>query len=219
MVGIEGTTGSVTNTTHRAEVTEDNKLAVYATGSNGTPVNTDINGVTTYESGLIVMTHRHWRVNECRAYTAGSSFYEIPLNGSASLLFNVGSVDAHFHLEARSDGDFRGVLMENTNVSNSGTSLNIFNRRRGCDEDINSSLFANPTIGAAGSGDVIYSTMFLGGSGIESKFASADVKTGADGEAWMLAAGSSYLFKFDNVAGRSATVVWDIGLHLHNNGE
>lgn len=34
MVGIEGTAGSTTATTHRAEVTADNKLAVFATGSN-----------------------------------------------------------------------------------------------------------------------------------------------------------------------------------------
>jgi len=36
--GIEGTSGSLTGTTHRAEVTNDNKLAVYATGSNGVGV-------------------------------------------------------------------------------------------------------------------------------------------------------------------------------------
>lgn len=46
MVGIEGTTGSVTGFTHRAEVTNDNKVAVYATGSNGAPVDVRISDGT-----------------------------------------------------------------------------------------------------------------------------------------------------------------------------
>jgi len=46
MVGIEGTQGNVTGSSYRAEVTEDNKLAIYATGSNGAPVDVTITNGT-----------------------------------------------------------------------------------------------------------------------------------------------------------------------------
>ena len=212
----EGFVGSVTSTTHRTEVTQDNKLVVYATGSNGVPVNTNIDGALTHESGLIVMTHRHWRVTQCEEYAAGSSFYEIPMNGSASVLFVTGSESAHFHLNGVADGDFRTAMMENANVSNSGASIGIINRRRDCVDTINSKLFVNPIISAAGSGDVICNSMFLGGSGIGTKFVSADVSAGEREADWILAAGLCYLFAFNNIAGRPATIVWKVGLHSHN---
>ena len=258
MVGIEGTTGSVTGTTHRAEVTEGNELVTYSkmigntspdctgddycvTVDNAGRLHTrgfrnaagsgrrmlvdsdrhgqvDIDGVTAHESGLVVMTHAHWRVTQCEEYTAGSSFYEVPMNGSASVLFVTGSASAHFNYNVVVDGDFRTALLENTHVSDSGASLGIFNRRRDCVDTISSKMFANPTIGAAGSGDIICNSMLLGGSGAGTKFVSADVSVGKGETDWIFAAGSSYLFTFNNIAGRAATMVWKASLHTHNNG-
>ncbi len=71
--GIEGTTGSVTGTTHRAEVTEDNKLAVYATGSNGAPLITTISGVSATED------------NKFPVYATGSNGTPVDVDVIASL--------------------------------------------------------------------------------------------------------------------------------------
>jgi len=101
--GIEGTSGSLTGTTHRAEVTADNKLAVY---------DSVISGVSVLEEGLVVMTHRHWRTTKCLNYSAGSTFYEIPQNGSASILFDVGSVNGHFSISTEADGDTKTVFIQ-----------------------------------------------------------------------------------------------------------
>ena len=258
MVGIEGTTGSVTGLTHRAEVTENNELVAYSRTIGNTKSDctgddycvivdstgrlhtrgfrdaagdsrrmlvdadrhgqVDIDGVLAYESGLVVLTHRHWRVNECLEYVTGSSFYEIPKDGSGTVFFVTGSADVHFKFNAQADGDFRSVLMENVHVSASGTEIPINNRRRDCTDTISSKIFANPTIGAAGSGDVICNSMFLGGSGTDTRFVSAQISAGEREADWILNNGSCYMFKFDNIAGRAATIIWNTGIHIHNHG-
>ena len=214
MVGIEGTTGSVTNLTHRAEVTEDNKLAVYATGSNSSPVIVNISGATTYEEGLVVITDEHYRLNEGLSYQAGSYRVGIPLNGSGGMLINSGSVHLHMAFDARTDGDAIIEFFENVEVSNSGTSLLIYNRNRDSGNICNSEIWDNPTITA--SGLLIYSAMFLGGSGVGDKFVSPTVNITPKGEDMILNTGSSYWLKITNKCGRNMDLDYNFLLHEHS---
>lgn len=193
------------NFTNTAMVGEDGRLEV----------NSNLDGIASVESGLIVMRHRHYRVHQGVSHHAGSSFYGIPINGSASIYIAVGSEGLHFNMDSRSDGDAALVFMENTNVSDSGIAINIFNRKRDCGSTINTKIFTNPTISTAGSGEVIHTARFIGGSGADTKFASAPILLGGGEEDWLLSNGSSYWIKIENTSGRELTVDWNTTIHEH----
>jgi len=204
MVGIEGTTGSLTGTTHRAEVTEGNQLMVLA----------HISGADTYRDGLIVMTHKHYRLNEGLSFQAGSYRVGIPLDASGGMLINVGSVDLHIGFDARADGDAILEFFENVAVSNSGASLPIYNRKRDCGSTCNATIWDNPTVTT--SGLMIHSAMFLGGSGAASTpIASPVVNLTPGGEDFMLDTGSSYWLKITNQCGRDMNLDYNFIIHEH----
>ena len=203
MVGIEGTSGSLTSTTHRANVREDNRLEV----------NSVLDKVRVRGSGLVVFPKEHDRQIQGKTFLTGSSFYDIPDGGSVSILMAVGSCELHAALDSRSDGDANLILMENVNVASSGTQNTIMNKQRSCGSTINTTIWTNPTV--TGSGDVIHTAMFLGGSGLGAKFASAPVSTGIHGGDLILAAGSCYWIKFENLAYRDITYDWNIEMHEH----
>ncbi len=213
MVGIEGTTGSVTNTTHRAEVTTDNKLAVFATGSNSTPVVVDISGVSTFDEGLVTIGFDYYRVHQGLEYQTGSYRIGIPLDGSGGMLINTGSTDLHAIFTAMTDGDAILEFFENVTVSNSGTSLPIYNRHRNCGSILNSTIWDDPTVTTSGA--MIHSAFFLGGSGADTKFVSEVVNITPAGQDIILNTGSSYWIKITNKCGRDMNLEYNYLLHEH----
>ncbi len=203
MVGIEGTTGRVTADTHRAGVTEDNKLVVLA----------DISGAAVFDEALVITDLPNYRIHEGLAYEAGSYRIGIPLDGSGGMLINVGSLNLHTMFESITDGDAILEFFENVAVSNSGTSLPIYNRRRDCGSTVNSTLWDNPTVTASGA--MIYSALFLGGSGTANKFQSETVNIAAGKDDTLLSNGSSYWIKITNQCGRDMNLDYNFIMHEH----
>ena len=174
---------------------------------------TDISGATTYEGGLIVMRHKHYRANVGLAYQAGSYWTGIPLDGSGGMLINVGSVNLHMAFDSRTDGDAILEFFENVTVSSSGTSLPIYNRKRDCGSILNSEIWNNPTVTA--SGLMIHSALFLGGSGTDTKFRSAAVSLAPGGADTILTTGIAYWIKITNQCGRNMNLDYNFRMHEH----
>ena len=172
-----------------------------------------IDGVKVRGSGLVMFPKEHDRQIQGRTYLTGSSFYDIPSNGSVSILMAVGSCDLHAALDSRSDGDANLILMENVQVTDSGVSIKIINEQRTCGSIMNTTIWVNPTVTT--SGDVIHTAMYLGGSGLSTKFTSAAVSAGIHGGDLIFAAGSAYWIKFENLAYRDITYDWNIEMHEH----
>ena len=125
----------------------------------------------------------------------------------------IGSRDLHAALDSRTDGDANLILMENVTVTSSGTQNKIINEQRTCGSVMNTTIWTNPTI--ATSGDVIHTALYLGGSGVGTKFVSASVGTGIHGGDIIFAPGSCYWLKFENLAGRDISYDWNIEMHEH----
>ena len=190
---------------------EDGRL--YTTGSITDLPNVVLDSVKVRGSGLVVFTKDHDRQIMGHSYLTGSTFYDIPDGGIVSVMVVVGSCDLHNQVDMRSDGDANLIMYENTQVTNSGNQLYIMNQNRCCGSIMNTTIWEGPTIGA--SGDIIHTAMFLGGSGLGTKFASAAVGTGIHGEDLILCAGSTYLIKLENLAYRDISYDWNLVMHEH----
>ena len=175
--------------------------------------NLNIKGAKVRGSGLVVFPKEHDRQIQGKTFLTGSSFYDIPSNGSVSILMAVGSCDLHAALDSRADGDANLILMENVHVNSSGAQNKIINEQRTCGSIMNTTIWTNPDI--ATSGEVIHTAMYIGGSGLSTKFVSAPVSTGLHGGDLIFAAGSAYWVKLENLAYRDITFDWNIEMHEH----
>ncbi len=216
MVGIEGTAGSVTGITHRAEVTEDNKIAVYATGSNSGPV--DISGnVHLYGSGIIgpaevntathdvvTITQEHHQIHEGLSFMnfasgAGGNGAEI------NLMLTTQNSDkwAHIIHRATSSVEANFKIWEAGTYSGA-TAITPTNRNRNAGINAVTTLKENVVISgtSATSGTKILEEHFgAGRTGGESR---------AMQEEWILKSGTDYLFVLKSEAASA-----DLNLELN----
>ena len=179
-------------------------------------VNSSINNTSITDSGLVVMTHSHHRNIQGEQFQAGSYIQNMPLDTSGAIFLCNGSVDLHFAFDARTDGNAIFNFYENTHVDDSGTALPIYNTNRHEANEghtINAKAWIDPTVNSDGL--LIHSAMFLGGSGVSTKFASAIVSTAPQNADWILEAGSCYLFEFINICGRPMNADFNLVMHEH----
>ena len=179
-------------------------------------VNSLINNSAVNDSGLVVMTHNHFRNIQGEQFQAGSYIQNMPLDTSGAIFLCNGSVDLHFAFDARTDGNAIFNFYENTHVDDSGTSLPIYNTNRHAENEghtINAKAWIDPTVNSVGT--LIHSAMFLGGSGTSTKFASATVSTAPQDADWILEAGSCYYFEFINICGRDMNADFNLVMHEH----
>jgi len=175
--------------------------------------NTVIDGTKTRGSGLVVFPKEHDREIMGQAFMCGSSFYDIPTLGSTGIMLAVGSCDLYIKADMKSDGDARLILMENVQVTNSGTQNLVINRNRCSSNTINTTIWTNPTVTTSGA--VIHTAMFLGGSGTGTKFSSSVVGAGIAGDQMILCNGSCYWLKLENIAYRDISYDWNLAMHGH----
>ena len=181
--------------------------------SNRLYTNNVLDGVKVAGSGLVVFPKEHDREIQGKAFLCGSSFYDLPTMGSVGIMVAVGSCDLHIQADIRSDGDANLILMENVQVTDSGTQNLVINRNRCSTDTINTTIWTNPTLTT--SGEVIHTAMFIGGSGIGTKFTSAQVGVGIAGDQMILCNGSCYWVKLENFAYRDITYDWNLAMHEH----
>ena len=212
----EPTTGSDATYNYVTSIAEQNKVGLDVAIISGVS-HLALEGVSVRGSGLVVFLKEHERQINGKVYLTGSSFYDILDGGSPSILIDVGSCDLHAKLDSRTDGDCNLILMENVSVSGttnaSGTTQTIINENRCCGSTMNTNVYTNPSI--LGSGDVIHTAMYLGGSGLGTKFQSANVGTGIHGGDLIFCAGSAYWIKFENLAYRDLSIDWNLEMHEH----
>ena len=196
-----------------AMVSSDARL--HTTGSVTNMPNMILDKARIRGSGLVVFDEMHDRIIEGKTFMIGSyvSPPGIPADSSGGILLCVGSKDVHFNYSTRTDGDCIFEIMENVQVTNSGTLMPFFNANRTSSTTINSAMWANPTV--TNSGLVIYSALLLGGSGADTKFASAPAGTGVLGDDLMLANGSCYWIQYRNICGRNMLADFDADMHEH----
>jgi len=175
--------------------------------------NNILDGVKIAGSGVVTFKKEHDRIIQGKTHYVGSVFYEIPKDGSASIFLDVGSLNIHTTFNANSDGDMELVFMEDVSVTDSGVAIDLINKNRTSANTMNTQIFSNPTL--VGSGNVIHTSLFLGGSGVATKFVSADINVGIEGSDWILSSGLCYWLKFTNRAGRLVSVDWDMEMHSH----
>jgi len=194
---------SASGVQYGAAVSPDNRLYT----------NNVLEGVKVRGSGLVVFDKDHDREIMGKSFLCGSSFYDIPTLGSVGFMIAVGSCDLHIQSDMRSDGDANLILMENVNVTNSGVQNLVINRNRCLSNVMNSTVWTNPTVTTSGA--IIHTAMFIGGSGLSTKFASAPVGNGIAGDQLILCNGSCYWMKLENLSYRDITYDWNLNLHEH----
>ena len=179
-------------------------------------VNTIIDGALVRGSGLVVFPKEHDRVIKGRQYQAGSYFQNVPLDASGALFLCCGSCDVNADFDGRTDGDATFELYEGTHVTDSGTTLPIINLNRRAalaGSMMNATCWIGPTVTTVG--NIIYDAMFLGGSGIGTKFISATVGTSSQVGQFILNAGSCYYFEVTNKCGRPMNADFNLSMHEH----
>ena len=152
-------------------------------------------------------------------FQAGSYTQNMVVDGSGLIFLCPGSVDIHLIFESNTDADAQFEFFENVHVSNSGTSIPIYNRSRhaaSLGSTINASLWSNPIVNS--SGGILYSAFFLGGSGPANRLASNTVNLAPGNADWLLEAGSCYMVQIKNEAGRLLNLDYNIVLHEHEHG-
>ena len=197
-----------------AMVSPDARL--HTTGSVTTLPNMILDKVKVRGSGIVMFPKEEDRMINGNLYQAGSYIRGMPLDTSGAILLCTGANDVHFAFDARTDGDAIFNFYEGTHVSNSGVSLPIFNRNRHAavlGSVIDAKLFVDPILVSVG--DIIHTAMFLGGSGIGTKFVSPTVATAPTNTNWLLEAGSCYYFEFINICGRDMNADFNIVMHEH----
>jgi len=200
------------NWSNAAIVDSDGRL--FVTGSITTLPNIVIDGAKVRGSGLVVFPKTHDRQIMGKTYLCGSSFYDISNSGSVGILLALGSCDLHTTFDSRANGDANMILMENVKVdSTSGNKITVINEQRTCGSMMNTTIWVNPILST--SGNVIHTAMYIGGSGAGTKFVSAPVSTGIQGGDLILAAGSAYWIKLENLAYRDITYDWNLEMHEH----
>ena len=189
MVGIEGTSGSLTGTTHRAIVTEEGRIWV-VTGSGF-----QSHSIDSIHAGPIVTDALHHETHDGNAYDTCRQFLTLANGGSADIFMAVGTIkQPHMTIELGVGGDGTFELFEGTTVSDSGTSITSFNMNRSSPNITDSKLFHTPVVTASGT---VLCTMFLPGG-------TKQQATGGQGgqrDEWMLHTGSTYMFRIINRAG------------------
>jgi len=189
---------------------------IFTTGSVTDLPNMILDKVKVRGSGLVMFPKVEDRMINGNLYQAGSYIRNMPLDTSGAVLLCTGSNDIHFAFDARTDGDAIFNFYEGTHVTNSGTSLPIFNRSRHASvlgSVIDAKLFVDPTLVTPG--DIIHTAMFLGGSGAGTKFQSATVSISPTDTDWLLETGSCYYFEFINICGRDMNADFNIVMHSH----
>ncbi len=180
-------------------------------------VNSLLNGVKIHQSGVVIVFEEEDLLEEGNLYQAGSYTRGIGANGSVGYLVSVGSTDnVHMMFDARTDGNAIFEFYENVTVTDSGTSLPLFNRNRHAahlGSEIDVDIWINPTVTT--SGLMIHNAWFIGGSGTADKFVSATVDAAPGGGDWLLEAGSSYWIKIQNQCGRGMNVDYNFIIHPH----
>jgi len=173
-----------------------------------------LDGVKIRGSGLVVYDKPYDRLVSGKMFQAGSYIADLADGGSVGILIAVGSESLHLDLDARTDGDAVLEFFEDVAISNSGTSLPIYNVNRTSTNTMNSTLWINPTVTT--SGNMLYSALFLGGSGVSTKFVSPNMSIAPEALDWLLCAGSAYWIKFTNKAYRGINLDYNFYMHEHN---